>query len=322
MHDNVGVGEFQFLPAQAAGLGIDALPPVRRLTHRLPEQSGGRVVSALQYGEPGADGFADPVVTFLHGAGLNAHTWDTTILALGLPALAIDLPGHGDSSWRDDAAYTGRTLAADIAHAVAEWTTAPQVLVGQSLGGLTAAALAAARPDLVRELVIVDITPGVDPNGGAAQIGAFFAGPADWASRDELVDRALAFGLGGTREAATRGVFLNSRVREDGRVEWKHHFARIANSLAAEPAAAAAAQEQQSAVRGALTSAGWADLAAVRAPITLIRGERGFVAETDADDFRRRVPSASLVDVAAGHNVQEEVPARLAAIVAELAQRA
>jgi hypothetical protein len=107
-----------------------------------------------------------------------------------------------------------------------------------------------------------------DPNGDAAQIGAFFAGPTDWASRDELVDRALAFGLGGTREAATRGVFQNSRVRADGRVEWKHHFAHLANALAADPDAAASAAAQQQAIRGALTASGWDDLAAVTAPIT------------------------------------------------------
>ncbi|MBN9213932.1 MAG: hydrolase [Microbacterium sp. SCN 70-200] len=308
--------EFSFLAAQAAEIGV-AVPPVRRLNHTLAD---GRVVSALEYGDAATGAFGAPVVTLLHGAGLNAHTWDTTILALGLPALSLDLPGHGDSSWRDDAAYVGRTLAADIADPITAWTDASQVLVGQSLGGLTAAALAASHPELVRALVIVDITPGIDPDGDAAQIGAFFAGPTDWASRDELVDRALAFGLGGTREAATRGVFLNSRVREDGRVEWKHHFAHLANALAADPAAAGAAQQQRSAVRGALSASGWDDLAAVTAPITLVRGDRGFVTTADADLFRDRVPDATLVEVSSGHNVQEEQPVALAALVADIAR--
>lgn len=312
MLHNGGMDEFQFLPAQAAEIGA-AVPPVRRLAHLLPD---GRTVSALQYGDARDGSFPAPVVTFLHGAGLNAHTWDTTVLALGLPALSIDLPGHGDSSWRDDAAYAGRALASDLVDAVAEWTDAPQVLVGQSLGGLTAAALAAARPDLVRELVIVDITPGIDPDGDAAQIAAFFAGPTDWADREELVDRALAFGLGGTRAAATRGVFLNSRVRADGRVEWKHHFAHLANSLASDPAAAAAVQAQHAALRGALAASGWDDLAAVRAPITLVRGERGFVTNADAALFAARVPTATVVAVPSGHNVQEELPTPLAALVA------
>ena len=301
--------EFQFLAAQAADLGV-AAPPVRRLAHTLPD---GRTVSALAYGD------APPVATFLHGAGLNAHTWDTTVLALALPALAIDLPGHGDSSWRTDAAYTGPVLADDIAAAVAEWTSGPQVLVGQSLGGLTAAALAARHPELVRELVVVDITPGIDPAGDASQIRAFFAGPTDWASREELVERALAFGLGGSPEAAARGVFLNSRVREDGRVEWKHHFAHLANAAAGDAALAAAASAQQDAVRGVLSAAGWDDLAAVTAPITLIRGDRGFVTPADAEEFSRRLPAASVVEVASGHNVQEEQPVDLGRRIAALA---
>lgn len=310
--------EFSFLADQAAELGIDAVPPVRRLTHLLDD---GRAVSALQYGDPVTAAFTAPQVTLLHGAGLNAHTWDTTVLALGVPALAVDLPGHGDSSWRADAAYTGGVLAADIAPAVAAWTRdTPQVLVGQSLGGLTAAALAAAHPELVRELIVVDITPGIDPDGDAAQIAAFFAGPTDWASRDELVERALSFGLGGSRGAATRGVTLNSRVRADGRVEWKHHFAHLANAMAGDADAAASAQAQRHAIRGALTTEGWDHLAATTAPITLVRGRRGFVTPADADDFQHRLPTASVVEVDAGHNVQEEQPVELARLIAQVAR--
>ncbi len=303
--------EFSFLPAQAADAGLSGtLPQGERLTLSLPD---GRILSALRWHQAAGD---TPVVTFLHGAGLNAHTWDTTVIAAGVPALAIDLPGHGDSSWRDDAAYVGRVLAPDVAEAIATWTDRPQVLVGQSLGGLTAAAVAASRPDLVSRLIVVDITPGLDPNAGAAQIRAFFAGPTDWASRDELVDRALAFGLGGgTREKAARGVYFNSRVRPDGRVEWKHHFAHLA---AAAPAGSDAAPADD-AVAAVLGEAGWEDLAAVSAPLTLIRGERGFVTDDDADTFRRRVPAASVVTLSGGHNLQEDAPASLGMEIARAA---
>lgn len=298
--------EFSFLAAQAAELGATA-PRAERSTVR---SSGGRTVSALRFGD------GPPAVTFLHGAGLNAHTWDRTVLALGRPALSIDLPGHGDSDWRDDADYTARPLAADIAPVLAGLP--PQVLVGQSLGGLTAAAVAASLPHLVRALVVVDISPGLDPSGGAAQIRRFFAGPSDWASRDELVDRALAFGLGGDRASAERGVFLNSRVRADGRVEWKHHFARIANRLADDPEAAAAAGARQDALTAVLAASGWDDLAALACPVTLVRGTRGFVTDADAAEFARRLPAARIVPIDSGHNVQEERPGELAQIVAEL----
>ncbi|MHC2999305.1 alpha/beta fold hydrolase [Microbacterium sp. HJ5] len=311
--------EFSFLPEQAADAGIDdPLPRGERLTLSLPD---GRVLSALRYTPEGMTDAA-PVVTFLHGAGLNAHTWDTTVLALGLPALSIDLPGHGDSSWRDDFAYVARVLAPDAAAGIDAWTTGPQVLVGQSLGGLTAAAVAASRPDLVRELVVIDITPGVDPNAGPTQIRQFFAGPTDWASRDELVDRALAFGLGGgTRRKAERGVYFNSRIRPDGRVEWKHHFAHLAAAMAAAapPAGTTAPSPQPDAVSAVLGESGWEDLAAVAAPTTLIRGSRGYVTEADASTFAERLPEASVLVMEAGHNVQEDAAIELGRTLRDLA---
>lgn len=297
------IDEFSFLAEQAADAGIAGpLPRGERLTLTLDD---GRTLSALRWGD------APPQVTLVHGAGLNAHTWDTTVLALGLPALAIDLPGHGDSSWRDDAAYVARVLAPDVAAALDAWTDGPQLLVGQSLGGLTAAAVAASRPDLVSELVVIDITPGISQHGGASQLRQFFAGPADWSSRAELTERALSFGLGGSPKAAARGVYFNSRVRADGRVEWKHHFARLANAAAASTEAAAAADAQQDALAAVLGESGWEDLAAVRAPITLVRGSRGYVTEADRDVFAARVPQAMIVEVEAGHNVQEEQPLAL-----------
>jgi pimeloyl-ACP methyl ester carboxylesterase len=303
--------EFSFLSDQRADAGLTTpIPRGERLTLELPD---GRTLSALRYGD------SAPEVTFLHGAGLNAHTWDTTILALGRPALSIDLAGHGDSSWRDDAAYVPRVLAPDVVAALSAWAGRPQILVGQSLGGLTAAPVAAAAPDAVAQVVIVDITPGVDPDAGPTQVRQFFAGPTDWASRDELVDRALTFGLGGgSRDKAARGVFLNSRVRPDGRVEWKHHFAHLA-AAAANAGVDAASAAPDDAVSALLSEGGWDDLDAVRAPITLVRGTRGYVTEADAAEFSRRVPSARIVTVDSGHNVQEDAPVVLAALLAELA---
>ncbi|MBW8761610.1 MAG: alpha/beta hydrolase [Microbacterium sp.] len=295
----IDISEFSYLPAQAEVLGVP-LPRVERLSLELPD---GRTLSALRFGTE------SPQVTLLHGAGLNAHTWDTTALALQRPLLAIDLAGHGDSSWRGDADYTARPLAADVALALDAWTTHPQVVVGQSLGGLTAAALAASRPDLVSEIIVVDITPGIDVTAGPAALRAFYEGPTDFATREELVDKAISLGFGGTRPETERGVFLNTRVRPDGRIEWKHHFAHLAaQALAAHDAGSAAAPS-------VLHETGWADLAEVSAPITLVRATGGFVSEADADEFLRRVPAARAITVNATHNVQETAPAELAALV-------
>ncbi|MFF5626142.1 alpha/beta hydrolase [Microbacterium sp. LWH10-1.2] len=292
----IDISEFSYLPAQAEALGVP-LPRVERLTLSLPD---GRELSALRFGTE------SPRVTLLHGAGLNAHTWDTTALALQQPLLAIDLAGHGDSSWRDDLDYTPRPLAADVAAALQAWTDTPQLVVGQSLGGLTAAALAAAHPELVAAVIVVDITPGIDVTAGPAALREFYAGPTHFATRDELVDKAISLGFGGTRPETERGVFLNTRVRSDGRVEWKHHFAHLAaQALAAHDPGSAASPS-------VLHETGWDDLAAVTAPITLVRATRGFVSEADADEWERRVPGARAIAIDATHNVQETAPKELA----------
>ena len=86
---------------------------------------------------------------FLHGGGQNAHTWDTVILGLGLPALAIDLPGHGRSAWREDGDYGPKLNAETLRPLLREWAPTPRLVVGMSLGGLTALRIAATEPALV-----------------------------------------------------------------------------------------------------------------------------------------------------------------------------
>lgn len=289
--------EFSYLPGQAARLGHVA-PAAERVRLPLPD---GRTLSGIRLGA------GRPRVVLLHGAGLNAHTWDTTILALDAPALAIDLPGHGDSSWRADADYRPRVLAPDVIAGIEAWAHAPVALVGQSLGGLTAAAVAAARPDLVASVTLVDITPGAAGGEGSAELRRFYEQTV-FDSREAVVERGMAFGLGGSVDDTRRGVFHNTRVREDGRVEWKHHFAHLAQAALATDAAA-------SSPAPLVDASGWDDLAAVAAPILLVRGERGFVDESAAAEFARRMPHADVVALDAPHNVQEVAPERLAALI-------
>ena len=93
------------------------------------------------------------------------HTWDTVALALGVSLLCIDLPGHGHSD--SAAAFDATALplqqnAADIAAVIRALAPQAKAVVGMSLGGLTTLALARDHAELVRKLVLVDITPGVN----------------------------------------------------------------------------------------------------------------------------------------------------------------
>ncbi|MFI5952843.1 alpha/beta fold hydrolase [Cryptosporangium sp. NPDC051539] len=283
--------EFSYLAEEAAEVGAPAvLPTVRRFGVSTPAGA----VSALRWGD-------DPRLTLLHGGGLNAHTWDGTLLALGRPALALDLPGHGDSEWRDDFDYAPRPNAGAVAavlDAVGPGTR--QTVVGQSLGGLTGAALLEARPDLVERLVLVDVSPGLRPED-SAQVRDFLSGPLVFGSRDEVVEMALAAGIGSSRPALARGVALNTRVRPDGTIVFKHHFA-------SPPPGGRLDVDFRDL---------WPALENSEVPVLLVRGAHGYLGPATVDEFRTRVPRATIVEIDAGHNVQEQQPAALAAALGE-----
>jgi len=149
----------------------------------------------------------------------RAHL-ESVALALGRPAVAIDLPGHGHSDWRPDRDYGPWRGAEAVASVIDQVAPRGAGLVGMSLGGLTAIRLAAIRPDLVRRVVIVDVTPQVnDPSrvitprerGAVALIG----GPPAYESFDAMA--AAAATPGRRRSAVERGVRHNAKRLPDGR---------------------------------------------------------------------------------------------------------
>jgi pimeloyl-ACP methyl ester carboxylesterase len=270
------------------------IPPVRR---RVISVGDGQQVSAIAWGD------GRPELALLHGGGQNAHTWDLVLMLLGRPALAIDLPGHGLSSWRDDHDYGPVANAAAVAKAVEFLAPRAAAVIGMSLGGLTALSLAAARPELVRKLVLVDVSPG-SPEAVAAmtagQRGAvqLAMGPTEFDSQDEMVDAAVAASPRRPASAVRRGVVHNSRQLDNGKWAWRYD--RLRPELALE------------------TGDLWSDVSALTMPTMLVTGgESGFVTAEHRDEMRRRLPSIRIETVpGAGHAVQSDQPRALSALLA------
>jgi pimeloyl-ACP methyl ester carboxylesterase len=196
--------EFAMLSENAADAGLEGpLPEVRRLA-----MNG---LSALRWGA------GDPEVVFLHGGAQNAHTWDTVIIALERPALAIDLPGHGHSAWRQDHDYSPRQLAAAVAPLVRTIAPDAKLVVGMSLGGLTAISLAATDPELVRRLAIVDVTPGANAERRKRSLPSLAAPPPSPASKRFFAARSSTIPPGRcARSSAECAITLVNRLMARG----------------------------------------------------------------------------------------------------------
>ena len=216
MSERFDYDEFGLFHENAAeyGLPFERPPVVRRV---FAEVAPGRRLSALAWQDK------DPELVLLHGGAQNAHTWDTVALALDRPLLAIDLPGHGHSDGpgdRTDGQLDTHGNAVDVAAAIRALAPDARAVIGMSLGGLTAIALSAEAPDLVRKIVLVDVLPGLKARR-SQHIGDFINGPASFASLDELLDRTIRFNPSRSRSSLRRGILHNAEQQPDGTWVWR-----------------------------------------------------------------------------------------------------
>nr|PZN21692.1 MAG: alpha/beta hydrolase [Mycolicibacterium hassiacum] len=281
------LSEFIFLPENAKQAGVDTVPPVQRI------ECG--PVSALKFGD------APPRVVFLHGGGQNAHTWDTVAVGLGEPALAVDPPGHGRAARPDQREYGPQRNPETITPVLREHAPDADLVVGMSLGGLTALRIAVTAPDLVRRLVLVDVTPSAperhtqmtDEQKGTV---ALVQGERIFPSFEAMLEVTAAAAPHRDRESLRRGVFHNAKRLEDGTWTWRYDNIR----------------------KGEGFEGLWDDVPKLHTPTTLVRGAKSFfVNDDDAAEFARRAPGFRGVHIVedAGHSVQSDQPVKLIEIL-------
>ena len=288
------------------------MPTVARVETEVHDTDGGsRVVSALRWGT------SSPELVFVHGGAQNAHTWDTVALCSDRPALAIDLPGHGHSGWRDDGAYSPIGMADDLALVIAAHAPDARVVVGMSLGGLTAMELAARHPDLVRALVMVDITPGVN-SAKTKAVTDFVDGPQSFASFDDLLRRTMEFNPTRSESSLRRGILHNARRLDDGSWQWRYDRGSHARARIGESSEPAAPADETLPAEDTPLSPLWDDFASIRCPLLLVRGSLSpVVADDDVAEARRCLPDITVEVVdGAGHSVQGDRPVELASLIA------
>lgn len=246
----------------------------------------------LEWGPP--DG---PPLVLLHGVRAHARIWTRPAAYLTPPyrLLAPDFRGHGDSAWTDAGYGTPRYLA-DFTAWVDSVALGRFALVGHSAVGRVAVGYAAAHPERVERLVVVDIGPDTVPVrpfdpalaalpqrtfGAVEEAAVLLRERYPYASRRYL------------RQLARWSV----RPTDNGRYTWKW----------------------DKRVRGHIPPPDefWADLRALRCPTLLVRGgEHAALRPESAARMAAMVPNCRLVAIPrTGHCLCEERPATFAAAV-------
>jgi esterase len=242
--------------------------------------AGGRWLSYLDSGGNG------PVVLALHGSFGRGAIF--TRLAADLRGLARvvapDQRGHGLSDHRGE--YGRDEFVSDAAGFVRRLGLGRVMVLGHSLGGITAYQFAARYPDLVRALIIEDVGPVVRAPEVERPVLDVRGWPRSARTRGELERALLARGV------PDAGYFMQSAVFDGGR--WRLLFD----------------WDQMMQVQQGGVGDWWADWLGSRCPALVLRGGRSTLLPAGlAEQMMTRRPHTRLVEFPdAGHWIHDDDP--------------
>ena len=163
-------------------------------------------------------------VIMLHGVGGGREAWGDMISGTGralaqagFTAIAVDLPGYGDSASIEP--YDMAGLAGTVNALIASLASRKCALVGHSMGGMVAQEVMAGRPERIQALVLSATTPAFGRADGAwqAEFLAQRLAPLDAGDGMAKLAPGLALGMASAHaphDAVARAAILMSGVPE------------------------------------------------------------------------------------------------------------
>jgi esterase len=256
------------------------------------------IVGAMRFHYLDWGGNGHPLL-FLHGGGINAHTWDVVCLMLRerYRCVALDQRGHGDSEWSPAIDYGVATQVHDVEGFIEKLGFVNPVLVGQSMGGLNSIAYAISHSAKMKGLVVVDVGPEINSTG-TQRIREFSSTP-ELESLEAFLERAVKFNPIRDPRVLRRSLFYNLRQLPTGKWSLKHDQRR-----ASDDSWRIAAEQRERILRV---------VSKISCPTLIVRGGKSDVLSDDAAErFAHMLPHARWVRVEnAGHNVQGDNPSGL-----------
>lgn len=272
--------------------------------------SPGRAAAASLGVLPPGGPAAAPAVVLLHGLLGRASHWAATArgLAPAYRTIALDQRGHGRSA-RPPGPYTPDAYAADAIAAIEQLELGSAVVVGHSMGALTAWQCAVQRPDLTAGVVLCDMRAAALGEAGQRELADWLAAwPVPFAN---LADARHWFAAedpwADPTHPATRAEFLAETLceRDDG--WYPMHDAQ--HLLASRDAW--------------IRDAHWDELARVTCPALVVRGVNGELGRAEAQEMVRVLPRGHYAEIAdAGHLVPWDQPEAFCSVVRGFAETA
>jgi len=152
----------------------------------------------------------------------------------GYHVINLDARGHGDSEWAESPEhYALAYLADDLLRVISELPSAP-VLIGASMGGLTALQCIASAPGRVASgAVLVDVVPRIERQGAERILRFMNANPDGFATIEEAAEAVSRYNPNRPRPKNVDGLMKNLRKTADGRLRW-HWDPNLTRSLRAD----------------------------------------------------------------------------------------
>ena len=189
-------------------------------------QPGNPVV--LNTMEMGAPDF--PALIVLHGLFGSSTNWRsiTKVLANDFHVIAADMRNHGESPWSDKMRYTD--MAADVALLIDQLGLERPAVIGHSMGGKAAMAMAQMDLAQIDKLIVADIAPVSYGHSHENYVNAMQQIDLENISSRRDVHKRLANTI---PEPGIRQFLLQNLNRRDDGYSWRINLEAIQNNMQA-----------------------------------------------------------------------------------------